>query len=239
MIKIVIVEDQTMLRDSLAQTIDAQPDMEVVASLADAAFALDEVEKTGATCALLDVCTENDSSGIVAARRIKESHPEVRVVIMTGMPEITFIEQARAAHVDSFVYKNVGTNDLLGIIRSTMEGYSTFPRAQQSIFSDAAALTDVEVDILRLVCETKTRKEIAQELFLSEGTVKRHISEILAKTGYDNILRLSDDPDVNDVIKFLRAREIVHFQRFGEGLRLAKEKLDEKNVYFVNPSFDR
>ena len=183
MIKIVIVEDQTMLRDSLAQTIDAQPDMEVVASLADAAFALDEVEKTGATCALLDVCTENDSSGIVAARRIKESHPEVRVVIMTGMPEITFIEQARAAHVDSFVYKNVGTNDLLGIIRSTMEGYSTF--------SDAAALTDVEVDILRLVCETKTRKEIAQELFLSEGTVKRHISEILAKTGYDNILRLA------------------------------------------------
>ena len=69
--------------------------------------------------------------------------------------------------------------------------YSTFPRAQQSIFSDAAALTDVEVDILRLVCETKTRKEIAQELFLSEGTVKRHISEILAKTGYDNILRLA------------------------------------------------
>lgn len=63
MIKIVIVEDQTMLRDSLAQTIAAQSDMEVVASLADAAFALDEVEKTGATCALLDVCTENDSSG--------------------------------------------------------------------------------------------------------------------------------------------------------------------------------
>ena len=56
---------------------------------------------------------------------------------------------------------------------------------------------------------------------------------------YDIILRLSDDPDVNDVIKFLRAREIVHFQRFGEGLRLAKEKLDEKNVYFVNPRFDR
>ena len=60
-----------------------------------------------------------------------------------------------------------------------------------------------------------------------------------ARVTYDNILRLSDDPDVSDVIKFLRAREIVHFQRFGEGLRLAKEKLDEKNVYFVNPSFDR
>ena len=56
---------------------------------------------------------------------------------------------------------------------------------------------------------------------------------------YDNILRLSDDPDVNDVIKFLRAREIVHFQRFGEGLRLAKEKLGEKNIYYMNPSMDQ
>lgn len=50
---------------------------------------------------------------------------------------------------------------------------------------------------------------------------------------------MSDDPDVNDVIRFLRQREIVHFQRFGEGLRLAKERLGEKNVYFTNPSFDR
>lgn len=64
-------------------------------------------------------------------------------------------------------------------------------------------------------------------------------AEQKARTTYDNILRLSDDPDVNDVIKFLRAREIVHFQRFGEGLRLAREKMNEKNVYFVNPSFDK
>ena len=64
-------------------------------------------------------------------------------------------------------------------------------------------------------------------------------AEQKARVTYDNILRLSDDPDVNEVIKFLRAREVVHFQRFGEGLRLAKDKLDEKNVYFINPSFDK
>ena len=64
-------------------------------------------------------------------------------------------------------------------------------------------------------------------------------AEQKARVTYDNILRLSDDPDVNDVIKFLRAREIVHFQRFGEGLQLAKEKMDQKNLYFVNPSFDQ
>ena len=64
-------------------------------------------------------------------------------------------------------------------------------------------------------------------------------AEQKARVTYDNILRLSDDPDVNDAIRFLREREIVHFQRFGEGLRLAKERLGEKNVYFTNPSFDR
>ena len=191
MIRLMIVEDQAMLRDSLACTINTQSDMEVVASLGDAAEALEALERSGATCALLDVCTENDSSGIVAARKIKEAHPETRVIIMTGMPEITFIEQARDAKADSFVYKNVGTSDLLSIVRSTMEGYSTYPTQKQSVFSGTASLTDVEIDILRLVCETKTRKEIAAELYLSEGTVKRHISEILAKTGYDNILRLA------------------------------------------------
>ena len=63
-------------------------------------------------------------------------------------------------------------------------------------------------------------------------------AEQKARVTYDNILRLSDDPDVNDVIRFLREREVVHFQRFGEAMRLAKEKMDQKNVYFINPSFD-
>ncbi len=64
-------------------------------------------------------------------------------------------------------------------------------------------------------------------------------AEQKARTTYDNILRLSDDPDVNNVIKFLREREVVHFQRFGEALGRTLEKLDQKNVYCMNPSFDK
>ena len=64
-------------------------------------------------------------------------------------------------------------------------------------------------------------------------------AEQKARLTYDNILRLVDDPDVRDVIKFLREREIVHFQRFGEGLRIATEKLNSKNFYAFNPSFDK
>ena len=62
-------------------------------------------------------------------------------------------------------------------------------------------------------------------------------AEQKARVTYDNILRLSDDPDVNNVIRFLREREIVHFQRFGEALGIAADKLDHSNVYYMNPAF--
>lgn len=61
-------------------------------------------------------------------------------------------------------------------------------------------------------------------------------AEQKARTTYDNILLLSDDPDVNDVIKFLRQREVVHFQRFGEAMELLKDDLNQKNIYYMNPA---
>ena len=64
-------------------------------------------------------------------------------------------------------------------------------------------------------------------------------AEQKARTTYDNILRLVDDPDVKDAIRFLREREIIHYQRFGEALRIAQDKLNSKNFYAFNPEFDK
>ena len=80
--------------------------------------------------------------------------------------------------------------------------------------------------------------------FQSKGDIITDLVEDLAaeqkaRTTYDNILRLTDDPDVRDPIKFLHQREIVHFQRFGEGLRIAQDNLNAKNFYAFNPSFDK
>ena len=78
----------------------------------------------------------------------------------------------------------------------------------------------------------------------SKGDILTDLTEDMAaeqkaRTTYDNILRFADDPDVREPIKFLREREIVHFQRFGEGLRLATDKMDSKNFYAINPAFDK
>ena len=80
--------------------------------------------------------------------------------------------------------------------------------------------------------------------FQSKGDIITDLHENMAaeqkaRTTYDNILRLADDPDVRDPIRFLRQREIVHYQRFGEALRITQDKLNEKNFYACNPSFDK
>lgn len=82
------------------------------------------------------------------------------------------------------------------------------------------------------------------EIFQSTGDAIADLNENLAaeqkaRVTYDNILRLADDPDVRDPIKFLREREIAHYQRFGEGLRMIQDMLDAKNFYAFNPSFDK
>ena len=191
MIKIVIAEDQVILRESLANALNSEDDLEVVGAVSSATDAMDVIAKTSADVALFDVCDEKGASGIDAAKFLLQKMPNVKVVIMTGMPEVTFISQAKEAGVHSFVYKNVGTDELASIIRSTFKGYSIYPNEVKSVFSDAAKLTQTEIDILRLVCEAKSRKEVAAELYMSESTVKRHISEILAKTGYNSILKLA------------------------------------------------
>ena len=81
-------------------------------------------------------------------------------------------------------------------------------------------------------CEFQSKGDPITDLFEDMAAEQK------ARTTYDNILRLVDDPDIIEPIKFLRAREIVHFQRFGEALRSVQEELDSKNFYAFNPSFD-
>ena len=84
----------------------------------------------------------------------------------------------------------------------------------------------------------RQRKTQCFQRFFAPSFSYEFAAEQKARVTYDNILRLSDDPDVNNVIKFLRQREINHFQRFGEAMQLLREKLNQKNVYYMNPAID-
>ena len=191
MIRILIVEDQVMMRDSLQNLIDGQKDMKVVATTGNAKDAFKICVESPPDLVLMDVRTEENESGIYAAARIKSTLPEIKIIIITGMPEITYLDNSKKAGVDSFLYKNVSGEIMLSTIRSTMDGYGIFPMYSPSPLPGNLKFTESELSVLKLVCQAKSRKEIAKELAMSEGSVKQVISGILNKTGFDSIMKFA------------------------------------------------
>jgi DNA-binding NarL/FixJ family response regulator len=191
MINIAIAEDQVMVRESLVALINSQKDMHIQAGVSEAGEIISLHRDNPVDLALMDVITDNGSNGIVAAAELKKEFPAIKIIIMTGLPEITFVDAAKQAGVDSFIYKNVSSETLLSVIRSTMNGYRTYPGETNATKASAYAFTGREIEVLRLVCEAKGRKEIATQLAMSEGAVKAVITGILDKTGYDSILKFA------------------------------------------------
>jgi len=194
MIKILIVEDQTMLRESLGHLINAQDDMEVVGGTDDAAQAPELCRELQPDLVLMDVVTKKDSDGIHAngissAAKIRRELPHIKIVIMTGLPEITFIEESRKAGAHSFIKKNVEKDHMLYVIRSAMKGIGIYPGPDDSPF--AAKFTDKEIAVIRLVCQGMERNEMARELNVSESMIKQYVSSILNKTGFDSISKFA------------------------------------------------
>jgi DNA-binding NarL/FixJ family response regulator len=190
MIRILIVEDQTMLRESLEQVIGRQDDMEIVGSTDDAANAPELCREFQPDLVLMDVVTKNNASGITFAAQIRAEFTDIKIVIMTGFSEITFIEEARKAGAHSYVYKNSGYDHLFYVIRNTMQGNGIYPGPENRLPLDAQ-FNERELAIVRLVCKGKSRTEIVKELGISEAVVKRIISAILDKTEFDNIMKFA------------------------------------------------
>ena len=190
MIKILIVEAQALLRDLLTNTLGEQKDMQVAGVVADADDALNLCRKIVPDLALIDAVTKNKANGIAAAAQIRRELPDVKIVIMTGLPEITFMSEARKAGAHSFVYKDSDSRHLLYVIRNTMDGQGVYPGPGNSALS-TTRFTSVEIAVIRLVCQSKGRHEIAQDMAMSEGSIKAIITSILNKTGFDSIMKFA------------------------------------------------
>ena len=192
MIRIVIVEDQKIVRESLEASFDMHDDMQVVAAFGDAAMAMARCAELHPDILLLDICTENDSSGLDAARDIKAADPRQKIVLMTGMPDVTFVQRAREIGVETFIYKAISLDEMVNIIRATAGGYGVYPSSESEGFNRVIDdLTPREMEILELICDGMSRTEIAEQTHLSESSVKSYISTILSKTGFSTTSKLA------------------------------------------------
>ncbi|SMC63505.1 response regulator transcription factor [Papillibacter cinnamivorans] len=189
--RIIVVEDQNLVLDSLVNLISGELDFEVVKALTDASFVDAACEKLRPDVVLMDVCTENGSSGLKAAVRLHRDFPDIKVIIMTGLPDLSFIDEAREAGVFSFIYKNLNARDLIAVLRQAEKNYSTWPTKPTMPILGYNELSEREVEVLRFYCRGMSRQDIAEHYGLSENTVKGYVRSILSKTGYDSIAKLT------------------------------------------------
>ena len=193
MYNIIVIDDHKMLKEMISETLNAKG-FNVVASSGDAKDSIALCEKYKPDLILMDICTENNSSGLAYSKIIKENFPSVKIILMTGVPDLTFINKAKANNVDSFIYKNISSNSLITTIQNTIDGYSLYPNANnpKAIIPDILKnLTDTELGVLTEYCKALDRDEVVKKLGISVRTLKSHISSIYEKTGYNNLAKLA------------------------------------------------
>lgn len=182
---VLIVDDQAMPRQLFESIIQNAENYTLAASVDSASIADVYCAKMRIDLILMDVVMSGGINGIEAAARIKASYPNIKIVVVTSMPDGSFLEKARNAKVDSFWYKEVQDAPLLEIMDRTMAGESVYPDNAPLVSIGLAKSTDFtarELEVLRYVAAGYSDKEIAQKLVISYGTVRAHLNNLLQKT---------------------------------------------------------
>lgn len=196
MTRVLIVDDATTVRTLFEDIIEKSEAYELAGTLENANAALPFCMRTPVDLILMDVYTKNRENGLVAAAEIKKEFDNIKIIIATSLPEESFLIKAREAGCESFWYKEMGEIGLLDIMDRTMKGESVYPDSTPAVeigMAKSVEFTPMEMKVLRELCNGKLNKEIADELFMSENTVKFHINNMLQKAGYSNRYQLAID----------------------------------------------
>lgn len=192
--KVLVVDDQRMSRENMERAIAEMEGYTLSKSVFSAELAYFVCAQKSIDLVLMDVCTSGSMDGIDAAEKIKQEFPNIKIVVVTSMVEESYIRRAKAAKVDSFWYKDISKEDLSEVIRRTMNGESLFPDKTPDVqigLARSCDLTEMEINVLRLVCEGYEYAEMAERLHISQRTIKYHMGNLLSKTGYSNKIQLA------------------------------------------------
>jgi DNA-binding NarL/FixJ family response regulator len=197
-LRILLVDDHEVVRLGMRSLLERQPNFEVVAEASTADEAVQKALFHKPDIVLMDIRLAG-SSGIEACQEITSQLPETKVVMLTSYADDELLFAAIRAGACGYVLKQIGSTDLIQSIEAASRGEATLdPLLTQRVFNEVrraiqneekAAFTDLtpqEMQVLALISEGKTNREIAEALFLSEGTVRNYVSSILSKLGVSN-----------------------------------------------------
>jgi len=185
MVKVLIVDNHDLICDALTNGLESTGEFTVLSRLSTAAHAEVFCGRLQPELVLMDVCTDGGASGITATKVLREKYPDIKIIIMSGSNEITYMPRTKEAGAHAFVLKSKSLDYFIEVARRVMKGETCYPEAQTiPMPMGEAPLTQREMAVLRLMCKNLTTREIAQELYVSFDTVKYRKANILAKTGF-------------------------------------------------------
>jgi DNA-binding NarL/FixJ family response regulator len=200
--RILIADDHSIVRSGLRKILDSKPDMEVVAEAEDGAEAVEKALEEDVHLVILDVSMPR-KTGIQAAAELHKRKPELRVLMLSMHDSEQFLFEALKAGASGYVLKSGADTDIVDAVRSAMRGNSyLYPSAVTTLVRDYVerggrgeeqfdVLTPRELEVLKLIAEAYTSKEIAKELWISIKTVERHRQNILDKLGMRDRVELT------------------------------------------------
>ena len=184
--KVLLAEDQSMLRDALSQLLQLQPDVEVVHQAADGREAMELLKTNPADVAILDVEMPYQT-GLDVLEWVKEHQPAVKVIIVTTFKRPGYFERAVKADVDAYVLKERSIADLMKTIHTVLAGQKEYsPELMEVLMTHKNPLSHQELLVLEAAATGLSNKEIAEKLYLSNGTIRNYMSTILTKLAADN-----------------------------------------------------
>ncbi len=194
--RVLIVDDHAIVRRGLRSILELEPDIDVVAEAGTAAEALREAERSRPEIVLLDLRLgpDDDPEGLVLCSRIVERLPATRVVVLSMFLEERLVLEALRRGAHAYVLKDVDTQELVRIIRAVSRGESGFDSRSAAVVVRSIAgegapepptpqLTDREREVVKLITEGLSNREIGAAIFLSESTVKFHVRNVMRKLG--------------------------------------------------------
>ena len=184
--KLLIAEDQSMLRDAMATLLSMQDSVESVLQAKNGKEAIDLISTSNIDVAILDV-EMPEATGLEVLEYIRNNNIHCKVVIVTTFKRMGYFERAIKNNVDAYVLKDRSIDELMKTINNVLAGHKEYsPELMDNIFNSHNPLTNQEKIILLKIKEGLPNKEIANELFLSEGTIRNYISNILTKLNCKN-----------------------------------------------------
>ena len=184
--KILLAEDQSMLRDALSQLLQLQPDVTSVSQAADGREAMELLKTNPVDVAILDVEMPYQT-GLDVLEWVKEHQPTVKVIIVTTFKRPGYFERAVKADVDAYVLKERSIADLMKTIHTVLAGQKEYsPELMEVLMTHKNPLSHQELLVLEAAATGLSNKEIAEKLYLSNGTIRNYMSTILTKLAADN-----------------------------------------------------